>query len=194
MWFDAIGKQDWRLTGPAAIAALRQGAGGVSRLGVMNDRLACSLRSGHGMRSRLVILVAVGDRCGRRGLRGQPLPLRLSRARRGTSASLPTRSGLLSGRLRDRAAADLPAGRGFHQRGGPGSRTSSGTTAAGGNRSRPRSPRRCTRTARSPIVQMDPTDASVSKIAAGDYDSYLRSYADSVRASASRWSSASGTR
>jgi len=31
------------------------------------------------------------------------------------------------------------------------------------------------------IVQMDPTDASVAGIAAGDYDSYLRSYADSVR-------------
>jgi hypothetical protein len=32
------------------------------------------------------------------------------------------------------------------------------------------------------IVQIDPTDASVAGIAAGDYDSYLRSYADSVRA------------
>jgi hypothetical protein len=31
------------------------------------------------------------------------------------------------------------------------------------------------------IVQMDPTGASISKIAAGDYDGYLRSYADSVR-------------
>ena len=31
------------------------------------------------------------------------------------------------------------------------------------------------------IVQMDPTWASVSSIAAGDYDSYLRSFADSVR-------------
>ena len=32
-----------------------------------------------------------------------------------------------------------------------------------------------------PFVQIDPTYASVSGIAAGDYDSYLRSYADSVR-------------
>jgi len=32
------------------------------------------------------------------------------------------------------------------------------------------------------LVQMDPTDASVAKIAAGDYDDYLRSYADAVRA------------
>jgi hypothetical protein len=32
------------------------------------------------------------------------------------------------------------------------------------------------------IVQMDPTGASVASIAAGDYDSYLRSYADRVRA------------
>jgi hypothetical protein len=31
------------------------------------------------------------------------------------------------------------------------------------------------------ILQMDPTWASVSSIAAGDYDSYLRSFADSVR-------------
>jgi hypothetical protein len=31
------------------------------------------------------------------------------------------------------------------------------------------------------ILQMDPTDASVPKIAAGGYDGYLRSYADSVR-------------
>jgi Glycosyl hydrolase family 26 len=31
------------------------------------------------------------------------------------------------------------------------------------------------------ILQWDPTDASVAGIAAGDYDSYLRSYADSVR-------------
>ena len=33
-----------------------------------------------------------------------------------------------------------------------------------------------------PFVQIDPTFASVAAIAAGDYDSYLRSYADSVRA------------
>jgi hypothetical protein len=33
-----------------------------------------------------------------------------------------------------------------------------------------------------PFVQIDPTYASVSAIAAGDYDSYLTSYADSVRA------------
>lgn len=32
-----------------------------------------------------------------------------------------------------------------------------------------------------PFVQIDPTYASVSAIVAGDYDSYLRSYADSVR-------------
>jgi mannan endo-1,4-beta-mannosidase len=32
------------------------------------------------------------------------------------------------------------------------------------------------------ILQMDPTGASVASIAAGRYDSYLRSYADSVRA------------
>jgi hypothetical protein len=32
-----------------------------------------------------------------------------------------------------------------------------------------------------PLVQIDPTFASVAGIAAGDYDSYLRSYADSVR-------------
>jgi mannan endo-1,4-beta-mannosidase len=32
-----------------------------------------------------------------------------------------------------------------------------------------------------PYVQIDPTYASVSAIAAGDYDGYLRSYADSVR-------------
>jgi Glycosyl hydrolase family 26 len=31
------------------------------------------------------------------------------------------------------------------------------------------------------VVQMDPTDASVAGIAYGSYDSYLRSYADSVR-------------
>ena len=31
------------------------------------------------------------------------------------------------------------------------------------------------------IVQIDPTDASVPAIAAGDYDAYLRSYADEVR-------------
>jgi Glycosyl hydrolase family 26 len=31
------------------------------------------------------------------------------------------------------------------------------------------------------IVQIDPTDASIAKIAAGGYDGYLRSYADSVR-------------
>ena len=31
------------------------------------------------------------------------------------------------------------------------------------------------------IVQMDPTNASIAKIAAGTYDSYLRSYADRVR-------------
>ena len=31
------------------------------------------------------------------------------------------------------------------------------------------------------ILQMDPTDAFVSKIVAGDYDVYLRSFADSVR-------------
>jgi hypothetical protein len=31
------------------------------------------------------------------------------------------------------------------------------------------------------IVQIDPTDASVPAIAAGEYDDYLRSYADSVR-------------
>jgi hypothetical protein len=33
-----------------------------------------------------------------------------------------------------------------------------------------------------PLVQIDPTDASVGGIAAGDYDGYLRAYADSVRA------------
>ena len=32
-----------------------------------------------------------------------------------------------------------------------------------------------------PFVQIDPTDASVSAIADGSYDEYLRSYADSVR-------------
>jgi hypothetical protein len=32
-----------------------------------------------------------------------------------------------------------------------------------------------------PFVQIDPTFASVAAIAAGDYDGYLRSYADSVR-------------
>jgi mannan endo-1,4-beta-mannosidase len=32
-----------------------------------------------------------------------------------------------------------------------------------------------------PFVQIDPTDASVSAIAGGTYDEYLRSYADSVR-------------
>jgi hypothetical protein len=32
-----------------------------------------------------------------------------------------------------------------------------------------------------PFTQIDPTDASVSAIAAGTYDEYLRSYADSVR-------------
>ena len=32
-----------------------------------------------------------------------------------------------------------------------------------------------------PFVQIDPTDASISAIAAGTYDDYLRSYADSVR-------------
>jgi hypothetical protein len=32
-----------------------------------------------------------------------------------------------------------------------------------------------------PFVQIDPTDASVAAIAAGTYDAYLRSYADSVR-------------
>ena len=32
------------------------------------------------------------------------------------------------------------------------------------------------------ILQWDPTHASISKIAAGDYDGYLRSFADSVRA------------
>jgi hypothetical protein len=31
------------------------------------------------------------------------------------------------------------------------------------------------------VVQIDPTGASIAKIAAGDYDSYLRSYADSVQ-------------
>ena len=30
-------------------------------------------------------------------------------------------------------------------------------------------------------MQIDPTFASIAAIAAGDYDSYLRSYADSVR-------------
>jgi mannan endo-1,4-beta-mannosidase len=33
-----------------------------------------------------------------------------------------------------------------------------------------------------PFVQIDPTDASVASIAAGDYDDYLREYADAVRA------------
>jgi hypothetical protein len=33
-----------------------------------------------------------------------------------------------------------------------------------------------------PLVQIDPTDASVGAIAAGGYDDYLRTYADSVRA------------
>jgi mannan endo-1,4-beta-mannosidase len=33
----------------------------------------------------------------------------------------------------------------------------------------------------SPFVQIDPTDASISAIASGTYDDYLRSYADSVR-------------
>ena len=32
-----------------------------------------------------------------------------------------------------------------------------------------------------PLVQMDPTDVSLAAIAAGQYDEYLRSYADSVR-------------
>jgi mannan endo-1,4-beta-mannosidase len=32
-----------------------------------------------------------------------------------------------------------------------------------------------------PLVQIDPTGASVASIAAGDYDDYLRSYAESVR-------------
>jgi hypothetical protein len=32
-----------------------------------------------------------------------------------------------------------------------------------------------------PVVQIDPTDASVSAIASGTYNDYLRSYADSVR-------------
>ena len=32
-----------------------------------------------------------------------------------------------------------------------------------------------------PFVQIDPTDASISAIASGTYDDYLRSYADSVR-------------
>lgn len=32
-----------------------------------------------------------------------------------------------------------------------------------------------------PLIQIDPTDASISAIAAGDYDSYLRLYASSVR-------------
>jgi mannan endo-1,4-beta-mannosidase len=31
------------------------------------------------------------------------------------------------------------------------------------------------------LIQLDPTDASIAAIAAGDYDDYLRSYADSVR-------------
>ena len=32
-WFDAVGKQDWRLTGPATAAALRQGAAAYHRVG-----------------------------------------------------------------------------------------------------------------------------------------------------------------
>jgi mannan endo-1,4-beta-mannosidase len=32
-----------------------------------------------------------------------------------------------------------------------------------------------------PFVEMDPTDASIGAIAAGDYDDYLRDYADAVR-------------
>jgi mannan endo-1,4-beta-mannosidase len=32
-----------------------------------------------------------------------------------------------------------------------------------------------------PFVEMDPTDASIAAIAAGDYDDYLREYADAVR-------------
>jgi mannan endo-1,4-beta-mannosidase len=32
-----------------------------------------------------------------------------------------------------------------------------------------------------PLIQLDPTDASVAAIAAGDYDTYLRGYADAVR-------------
>jgi mannan endo-1,4-beta-mannosidase len=32
-----------------------------------------------------------------------------------------------------------------------------------------------------PLIQMDPTDASIASIAAGDYDPYLRAYADAVR-------------
>jgi mannan endo-1,4-beta-mannosidase len=32
------------------------------------------------------------------------------------------------------------------------------------------------------LVQMDPTGASIARIAVGDYDSYLRAYADAVRA------------
>ena len=32
-WFDALGKQDWRLTGPAAVAALRRGAEAYHRVG-----------------------------------------------------------------------------------------------------------------------------------------------------------------
>ena len=62
-----------------------------------------------------------------------------------------------------------------------GRRTWSPTTAAG--RSRSRSPSRGQMFSHRiiPCVQIDPTYASVSGVAAGAYDGYLRQYADSVR-------------
>ncbi len=45
-----------------------------------------------------------------------------------------------------------------------------------------------------PFVQIDPTDASISAIAAGTYDDYLAHMPTASAISATPWSSASGTR
>ena len=103
----------------------------------------------------------------------------LARARPPAHASLPP-PGLLPGRLRDRGPARLPADRRLRPGGGrqpnlagyysgwaePFSASFAQTLHGHGV---------------IPCVQIDPTYASVSAIAAGAYDGYLQGYADSIR-------------
>ena len=132
------------------------------------------------MRSRLVILVAVV-------VATAAVIFAVSRLvfpRPGVLASVTAvQPGLLPGRLREGTARHLPAGHQFHQgsrqaaepcrilqRLGESFQTSFAETVR--------------RHGATTILQWDPTLASVPKIAAGGYDSYLRSFATVSAASA----------
>ncbi len=148
-----------------------------------------------GMRARLVLAAAVVIALVAVGLAATRLLASPARPAPAASARAGRAAGLLPRRLRERRDGELPAHHRLRAGRRPRRRTWSATSAAGRSRSRPSFARQASAHGATTLVQIDPTYASVAGIAAGSYDGYLRSFADSVaRRSATRWSSGSATR